>query len=117
MSGVHEKYLQLEEQLKPFRNIMNKASDTILDQEVSSYPIFVTSKLEINIGVALVARDPQKRLDWYIHASTLEELHTKNIVLNDKLDEFRKVFKDPTLNLCLLVLSDLGAQFIFLPRE
>lgn len=115
MSGITEKYLKLEEELKPFRAVMNQTADAILDQEISSYPIFVTSKLEVNIGVTLIARDEKQ--PWFIHATTLEELHTKNIIHQDKLDEFRKVYKDPSLNLCLFVLSDLGAQFIFLPRE
>lgn len=115
--GVTEKYLQLEEELKPFRPLMGKASDTILDQEVSLYPIFIVSQLEVQMGIPLVARDPKKKQKWFVNASTLEELNTKNIVHNDKVDEFRKVYKDPTEHFCLFVLSDLGAQFIFLPRD
>ena len=117
MSGVTEKYLRIEEEIKPYRSLMIKASDSIMDQEISSYPIFVVSQLEVQIGVALVGRDPDEGQNWFIQASTLEELNAKNIVHTDKLDEFRKVYKDPSLHLCLFVLSDLGAQFIFLPRE
>jgi len=32
------------------------------------------------------------------------------------VQDFRQVYKDPEANLCLFVLSDLGAQFIFIPR-
>lgn len=115
--GVTEKYLQLEEELKPFRPLMSKAAETILDQDISSYPIFIVSQLEIQLGIPLVARDSGSKRKWFVNVSTLEELNTKNIVHNDKVDEFRKVYKDPTLNFCLFVLSDLGAQFIFLPKE
>ena len=115
--GVTEKYLELENELMPFRAVMGQAADTILDQEVSSYPIFVVSMLDVDLGVSLVNRDPGKRQKWSVRASTLEELNAKNIVQNDKVDDFRRVFKDPTLHYCLFVLSDLGAQFIFLPRE
>ena len=115
--GVTEKYLQLENELKPFRAIMDKAADAIIDQEISTYPIFIASQLEVELGIPLISRDTDKRQKWYVSASTLEELNTKNIVHNDKVDEFRKVYKDPSLHFCLFVLSDLGAQFIFLPRE
>ena len=115
--GVTEKYLQLEQELKPFRAVMGKAANAILDQEISKYPIFITSQLEIELGVPLLIRDTDKRQKWYVSASTLEELNTKNIIHTDKIDEFRNIYKDPSLNFCLFVLSDLGAQFIFLPRE
>lgn len=114
--GITEKYLQLEEELKPFRTIMDKAADAIIDQDISSYPIFVTSQLAIEMGVPLVVRDPEKKQKWFVSASTLEELHTKNVIHSDKINEFRKIYKDPSLHFCLFVLSDLGAQFIFLPR-
>ena len=115
--AVTEKYLELEKELKPLRPLMDKAADAILDQEISSYPIFVASQLEVDLGIPLAVRDTSKRQMWFLSASTLEELNTKNIIHNDKVDEFRKIYKDPTINYCLFVLSDMGAQFIFLPRE
>lgn len=114
--GVTEKYLQLEAELKPFTSIMAKAADAIIDQNISSYPIFITSQLAIEVGVPLINRDPEKKQMWFVNASTLEELHVKNVIHSDKIDEFRKIYKDPSLHFCLFVLSDLGAQFIFLPR-
>lgn len=115
--GVTEKYLELEEDLKPFRPLMAKAADAILDQEISAYPIFIASQLEVQLGVPLMVRDSEQKQLWFVNASTLEELNTKQVIHTDKVDEFRKVYKDPALNFCLFVLSDLGAQFIFLPRQ
>lgn len=109
------KYIQLEEELSPFKKTMARASDTILDQEVSKYPIFVVHQHELEIGVLLVSASEASA--WSIHASTLEEFVSKQIVEMEKVDDFREVFKDPKEYFCLFVLSELGANFIFLPAK
>lgn len=108
------KYLKLEKILEPYNLIMGKAADTILDQEVSSYPIFVIPNKEVSLGVPLVEGKDQKEVR--IHASTLEELATKNIIAMEKVDRFRQVYKDPSDYLCLFVITEQQADFIFLPR-
>ena len=107
------KYIQLEEELTPFRKTMAKASATIRDQEVSKYPIFVAHQHEVEIGVQLIAASEANQ--WNVHASTLEEFVSKQIVEMEKVDSFREVFKNPDMYFCMFVLSELGANFIFLP--
>jgi len=109
-----EKFLKLEEELKRFRLIMKKASTGLLDQEVTKYPIFALHKQELELGVILVARDNDNS-PWSIHVSTLEEFNVKGLIPDEKVKEFIKVFKDPEEFHCLFVISELGAQFIFLP--
>ena len=31
--------------------------------------------------------------------------------------EFKKIYKNPETHLCLFVLNEIGANFVFLPRE
>ena len=109
-----EKYLQLEQELQPFVRVMGQASDTIIDQEVSSYPIMIAHQQELAIGLPLVTREQGYR--WAIHASTLEEFVTKNIIHNDKVEEFKTNYKVPQKMVCVFVLSELGAEFVFLRR-
>jgi len=111
------KYYQLEKELRPYLKTMGKAADAVLDQDVSSYPIFIVQQLEIELGIPLLARSEAEDLRWSVNVSSLEELASKSVVKMDKVDEFRSVYKDPRDFLCLFVLSDLGAKFIFLPRE
>jgi len=92
---------------------MAKASASIRDQEVSKYPIFVVHQHEVEIGVQLIASSEANQ--WNVHASTLEEFVSKQIVEMEKVDSFREVFKDPEEYFCMFVLSELGANFIFLP--
>lgn len=114
---VNKKFFQLEEELQPYLPLLSKAADTVLDQDVSSYPIFVVHQLSVDLGIPLLQRDDEEEVKWSVNATTLEELVTKQVVKNDKVDSFKKVYKNPHQHLCLFVLSDLGAQFIFIPRK
>ena len=109
-------YTQFEKELKPYLPLLGKAADTILDQEVSSYPIFVLHQQMVDIGILLVEGGTEE-MPWSVNATSLEELATKKIIGMDKLDDFRKVYKDPRDYLCLFVLSDAGASFVFTPRS
>lgn len=109
-------YLQLEKELRPFQSLMAKATETILDQEVSSYPIFIIHRQGVNIGIPLL--EPGKGGNpWGINASTLEELATKKVIAMEKVDGFREVYKNPQDYFCLFVLREEGASFVFMPRE
>ncbi|MCB0587035.1 MAG: hypothetical protein KDD06_17155 [Phaeodactylibacter sp.] len=110
------KYHQLEEEMKPYAALMGKAADTILEQDISNYPIFIVHQHQVDIGIPLIARKPEGP-DWSINASTLEELVTKNVIDTSRVDNFRKIYKKPEEQLCLFVLSELGANFIFIPRH
>ncbi len=111
-----ELFLKIERDMAPYMGLLSDAADTILDEKVSSYPIFVIHQLEVEIGIALLGREAAGS-NWNVHASTLEELAAKRIVAHEKVDDFRDVYKDPEAYLCLLLLTQQGAQFIFLPRK
>ncbi|MBK6946882.1 MAG: hypothetical protein IPH16_01320 [Haliscomenobacter sp.] len=110
------KYQQIKEAILPFIPMIGKAADTIIDENVSNYPIFVVSQLDIDLGIPLVKRTEEGSL-WSVHASTLEEMSAKRVIQEEKVTRFRDVYKDPRDYVCLFVLSDLGAIFIFLPRD
>ncbi|MCZ2100891.1 MAG: hypothetical protein LC107_05080 [Chitinophagales bacterium] len=114
MSEV-EQFLVLEQQLKPYKKILAQAADVIIDQHVSKYPIFVVHQQEVAIGIELIEASG-KDMPWSVNASTLEEFVTKNIIFMDKSQDFISTYKNPEENLCLFVLSELGAQFIYLAR-
>lgn len=109
-----KKYESLAKKLAPYNLVMGNAADTILNQEVSSYPIFIIPEESIPLGVPIVENTEEDPLR--IHASTLEELATKKVIEMSKVDHFREVYKDPAEFLCLFVIDDSGASFIFIPR-
>jgi hypothetical protein len=110
-----ESYINLQSELEIYKKAMSQASDIIRDQDVSKYPIFVVHQNEVSVGIPIIEREKHDG-NWNINASTLEEFVTKNIIFNEKVDEFITSYKDPELNLCVFTLSELGANFIFLPR-
>ncbi|HQV66110.1 MAG: hypothetical protein KAX53_01055 [Saprospiraceae bacterium] len=109
-----DRFLELEKELSPYKKILAQASDVILDEGVSKYPIFVIHQQEMDMGVLLIQAGTKFR--WSVNASTLEEFVTKEIIFHEKAQEFIATYKDPEIYLCLFVLSELGAQFVFLPR-
>jgi hypothetical protein len=109
-------FLLLEKELQPYRNVMTRAVDAILDKEVSDYPILVVHQQTIELGVTIVDRKNTGGT-WSIHASSLEEFAMKQLIETGKIEDFQSIYKDPKEHLCLFVISELGAQFIFLPRE
>ncbi|MCP3931315.1 MAG: hypothetical protein GY705_19695 [Bacteroidetes bacterium] len=108
--------IEIQKRVKPYKTLLASATDTILDQDVSSYPIFVVSREEVSIGIPLFGSD-QMENDLSINASTLEELTTRQVVDSMKVENFKKIFKNPRKFLCLFLVSKLGATFVFLPRK
>lgn len=106
--------MQLE--LQPLKLPLGKAADTIVDENVSNYPIFVVHQQQVDIGLILIDKD-KHGTKWSVNASTLEEFVTKNLIQPQKVDNFKDVFKPVKNQLCLFVLSELGATFVFLPRN
>ncbi|HLT95081.1 MAG TPA: hypothetical protein VKZ56_10995 [Membranihabitans sp.] len=97
-----------------FRSMLAEAQEVVLDSDVSEFPVFVFSKVSPEIGVKLYdSVDPER--DWFVHATSLEELVAKNIIDPSRVEEFKKVYKDPTSYFCILLLDGAVAQFAFPP--
>ena len=110
-----ESYIVLEHELDTYRKIMTQAAVVILDQDVSKYPIMVAHQQELELGMPIFKREENKGSKWSIHASSLEEFVSKQIVYPDKIEEFKSNYKSIDSSVCVFVLSELGAEFIFLP--
>lgn len=107
---------EIEREIRQFIPVFSKAADAVLDQEVSNYPIFIVHQGEIEVGIPVI--DPKKvASNWAINLSTLEEFAAKQIIKSENIDNFREVYKDPQENFCLFIISEIGANFIFLPRK
>ena len=68
----------------------------------------------VEVGIPLNTDNIEGR--WKVNASTLEEFVAKQIVLPEKVDNFKSVYKDPAKFLCLFVTDKSGATFVFIPR-
>jgi len=115
MSKV-EPFLKLQQELDKYRKLMSQAADVIMEKDVSNYPIFVAHQQEMELGMVIYDKEKNGG-QWSIHASTIEEFVSKQIVFEAKVPEFKKNYKDPKEHICVFILSELGAQFAFLPRK
>ena len=117
MQEQEQQYQQLKQEVQPFIEMLSQASDTITTQEVSLYPIFVLHREEeVELGIPLKEYEGLL-LDWGINASTLEEFVAKQIIQNEKVEDFKKIYKPTDSQLCLFVIKKDGATFVFLPRS
>lgn len=109
--------LRFQEEVRPYLKMLRVASRTIIDQDVSKYPIFVFHTDGVVLGIELANADKVNG-NWSVNASTLEEFVAKRLIEDAKIETFKKSFKDPEAFLCLFVVAaDQSAQFIFLPQE
>ncbi len=115
MKPEEKKLKELEKIVRPHQQLLGQASDSVLHQEISKYPIFVASKKGVQIGISLLNPEAMAgKLFFYI--STLEEFATKNLISNDRVDNFRSIYKSPSDFFCIFLIEDIGATFVFLPR-
>ena len=110
-----EQLAQLQTELAGYKTALGKAADTITENNISEYPVFVFHQHTVSIGIPIIDREETKG-NWSVNASSLEELSTKQIIQSAKVPEFIKLITEHGTDLCLFVLSELGANFIFLPR-
>jgi hypothetical protein len=106
--------LEIERLLKRFRNKLAIAADTIRNENVSNYPIFVASKSAVEIGVMLF---PQGQLpdNWMVTASSLEEFHVRKIIDTEKIDDFRELYRSKPTEICVFAIDTEGSsKFIFI---
>lgn len=115
--SINQRYHQLKVELKPYMKAMIQASETIIDKEVSTYPIMIAHQQELELGIPIVTTKTFPQGKWNIHASSLEEFVAKQIINTEKVQNFRATYKEPKSFVCVFSLSELGAQFVFLPRE
>lgn len=112
--SVTEEILIIEKELKVYNHIITQAKQTILDHEVSKYPIFVASKSKIELGVSLIDREKTTAI-WSINASSLEEFVAKNIIDPAKIENFKQTYKNVDTYNCYFIVSNIGNQFAYLP--
>ncbi len=103
-----------QSQYSRFKSMLIEAQEVIMDNAVSDFPVFVFSKTLPELGVQLYESQDLIR-DWYVHATSLEELVAKNVVDSSRVEDFKEVYKDPHSYFCILVMDEQTAQFAFPP--
>ncbi len=112
-------WLQLQRDIKPYLPALGQAADTVTEQEVSNYPVFLAypgDDLSTALGLSVLQAPTTRGVTWSVHVTTLEELVARQIVAMEKVDNFRRVYKTTPDSLCFLVWAEGERRFAFLPR-
>jgi len=87
---------------------------TIMDDNITNFPVFVFHKGEVTWGENITPEGEQA--EWQINLTTAEELIRKGIIELEKAKLFVAGFKNPREFACVLaVTKSEGAHFIFYP--
>lgn len=109
-------FTKVEKEILHLKPLLNQASEVILSEDVSRYPIFILSEEGINAGISITQAEVHNNLRWNINASTLEEFYVKKMISAEHIDDFKKAYKSPEANLCLFIVSGNEAKFVFISK-
>ena len=102
--------------ISPQKEVLKKAKEEVLVQDVSNYPIFVMTTEEIELGIPLT-QVPINDIFSYIRLTTLEELATKRIIGMSKINDFRNLYNSKKNHFCILIIKESQPEFVFYPEE
>lgn len=105
----------LQQDLHTCRAYLKQVAQGMLRGEVSKYPIFVALRgdQDIDLGLPILNRE-ESDLTWSFNASHLEDFVVHEIVPIDKVDDFRKYYKNPEEYMCVFVAEEGQMSFIFM---
>jgi hypothetical protein len=91
-------------------------AEEVIDEGISEYPIFVATQQPLDLGRAIPDLD-EVPLTWQFRASLLEELVKRKVVQPDHVYRFQRTYDNPRRKACVFVITEVGAQFVFVPYE
>lgn len=105
----------LDKDIPVYEDYLKEISEQVLNEKISQYPLYIAHKEDaIALGKPIILKERSKT-EWNINASVAEELFTKQILSDEKADEFKKAFKDPKTHMLFFVLTPGEMKFLFRP--
>ncbi len=93
---------------------LKEASYQLRKRQISEHPIFVMCKVEQPIGQLLMDKE-QAKGDWNVYFSMLDEFKQRELVEEDKAENFLATYKDPEEFCCLFVVDAEFTNFVYVP--
>lgn len=93
---------------------LKEASYQVRNRGFSDYPIFPISKSDQQIGKLLYAKN-EVSTDWNYFITYLDEFIQRKLIEKNKVEEFKKIYKDPDEFCCLFVMDKDFNNIVFVP--
>jgi hypothetical protein len=104
----------LKDDIEFYQGMLKEVSADILTEGFSKYPVFIAHQEPIKLGEMIIDASEYSR-SYNISATVLEELLERNIVTKEREQSFKDAYKNPNQFLCILLVTDKGASFVFVP--
>ena len=93
---------------------LKEASYQVRNMGFSDYPIFPISKSDQGIGQLLYAKN-EVSTEWNYFITYLDEFIQRKLIEKNKVEEFKKIYKDPDEFCCLFVIDEDFNNIVFVP--
>ncbi|MEM9679754.1 MAG: hypothetical protein AAF901_05475 [Bacteroidota bacterium] len=93
---------------------LKEAAYQIRKRGFSEYPIFPVSRIDLPIGQLLIGK-LELATNWNYNASYLDEFIQRDIVGEEKVEDFKTNYKNPDEFCCLFVVDDEFTNFVYIP--
>lgn len=114
-AGLSGKYLgTISQDFIIVSETLKEAAYQLRARKISEFPIFPIAKNQIPVGQLLLGKK-EVATEWNYHFSFLEEFQQRMLVTEDKLEDFKKNYKDPEEFCCLFVVDDEFTNFVYIP--
>jgi hypothetical protein len=104
---VSSDFVKVSDQLK-------EASYQIRQRGFSGFPIFVTAKRPVELGILLLEAQ-QFENDFEYRATFLDEFVQRGLIAEEAIEAFKENYKNPDEYCCLFVIESDFAGFIHIP--
>ena len=113
---LNEILKSMEKDIRFYNDSIEEVAFEILDNKISEFPIFIAHQNIIELGEMILNKDDFAR-EWSVSATIIEEFVEKGLVLKEKIAEFKRVYKDPRKNICIFLVTEEFANFVFIPYK
>jgi hypothetical protein len=112
---LNGKYLgTISQDFVKISDTLKEASYQIRKRGFSEYPIFPVCKTDQPVGQLLIDIKTNETL-WNYSASFLDEFVQRELVMKDKEESFKEIYKDPDEFCCLFIIDEEFTNFLFIP--
>ncbi|PCJ65589.1 MAG: hypothetical protein COA58_09275 [Bacteroidetes bacterium] len=108
--------LSLESDIKALSKELKETVTAIIDGGYSKFPILLAHSEDITIAQKVIDKNTHNSV-FNFSASTLEEMVTRKIILNDKKMEFKAKMKSNSDSFCILLVHSESMRFVFMAKN
>ena len=102
----------LKSDLTIYDEMIKEVSHEMIAEGFTKFPVFIATEHDVKIGELIIDKNDMAGT-FNMYATTMEEMLDKNLILENKKNDFVKAYKDPAKFMCIMLLTEKVASFIF----